>query len=209
METIKHDLSANELLTGSDVNEIFKNIDTNIQDVDTKVSNSGIFLSYVAVLEQNTVYTVGGQLVVGQTYNIRALLGDDDFSNVGFTEVNSQFVATATTPTKWLNSTKVYNLLLSSPVPTIIHNSIGNIVWSSSAALGYHNGYLYGAFLEGRVYACAHYIERPGLNTPVMLSLSRIANHAVALAVLDTVTGLPTDLNGSIYVEIRVYFPNL
>lgn len=209
METIKHDLSANELVTGSDVNEIFKNISLNTEEMKASSNNSGIFLSYIAKLEQNTSYKVGGQLVIGKQYNIRELLVDDDFSNVGFTEVNSQFVATGTTPTRWVNQTKVYDLLESHPVSTIIHNSIGNIIWSSSAAKGYHNGMLYGAFPEGRVYSCAHYIERPGLNTPVMLALARVSDNGIALSVLDTVTGLPTDFNGTLYVEIRVYQPNL
>jgi len=58
-------------------------------------------------------YSIGvGELVIGESYVIESLNGNDsgsdDFSNVGFVSTGVQFVATGTTPTNWSNSTIVF-----------------------------------------------------------------------------------------------------
>lgn len=51
--------------------------------------------------------TTSGELVIGKTYVIHILNSGDNFSNVGFTSLHQQFVATNTTPTSWTNATEV------------------------------------------------------------------------------------------------------
>ncbi len=49
-----------------------------------------------------------GSLVIGEVYEIEDWITDDDFSNVGGSNIDNYFfVATGTTPTKWTNSSKV------------------------------------------------------------------------------------------------------
>ena len=50
----------------------------------------------------------GGVLQIGETYIIDTLFGSDDFTNVGFVETGSAFVATGTTPNDWSSGTEVY-----------------------------------------------------------------------------------------------------
>ena len=55
-----------------------------------------------------------GTLTVGDTYRIENWLSDDDFTNVGGTNVDdNEFVASGTTPTKWTNSSVLANITLS------------------------------------------------------------------------------------------------
>lgn len=49
-----------------------------------------------------------GPLVVGRRYNILALNGADDFTNVGFVAVGTPFIATGAAPTVWAGLTPVY-----------------------------------------------------------------------------------------------------
>lgn len=49
-----------------------------------------------------------GELVVGKRYVIYQLSGTDDFTNVGFLEIDEPFIATGTTPTIWQSNTEVH-----------------------------------------------------------------------------------------------------
>jgi hypothetical protein len=60
------------------------------------------------------VTSTSGSLVEGKTYNIAELESGDDFSNVGYVEEGTDFVATGTTPTTWDQSTEVLNVTDSS-----------------------------------------------------------------------------------------------
>lgn len=51
---------------------------------------------------------VTAPLIVGEQYLIQTLAVGDNFTNIGFTEVDTPFVATKTTPTTWTNGTVVY-----------------------------------------------------------------------------------------------------
>lgn len=61
-------------------------------------------------VKSDIISSTSGLLVVGKVYTIVAVLGADDFSNVGFVEVGTPFEATGTTPTTWSNNTIVYNV---------------------------------------------------------------------------------------------------
>lgn len=51
--------------------------------------------------------STSGTLIVGQKYLIQELKAEDNFTNVGFTTLFTVFIATATTPTSWVNKTVV------------------------------------------------------------------------------------------------------
>lgn len=85
--------------------------------------NQPIVKKYVADLYQNSVYTTSGLLVVGVEYVINYLEIGDNFINVGYTGLGIPFIATATTPTVWTNSTAVINVKQSAPVGTVLANN--------------------------------------------------------------------------------------
>lgn len=58
------------------------------------------------------------ELVIGETYEINTLEAGDDFANVGYTAVDTEFVATGTTPTVWRNSTAVFKIIERFKAPT-------------------------------------------------------------------------------------------
>lgn len=74
-----------------------------------------------------TVFT-SGELVIGKTYIINEVLGSDDFSNTGFSEVGVPFEAEVTTPNVWSSSTEVVETTCNSPELVTEENLLGNIV---------------------------------------------------------------------------------
>ena len=61
------------------------------------------------LLDENPIYT-SGSLILGATYVINTILGSDNFSNVGFTTLGSNFIATNEIPTTWTNQTEVIKI---------------------------------------------------------------------------------------------------
>jgi hypothetical protein len=101
---------------------------------DVQVQNSGTnfatlrpYKAYTANIVQQRFSQTNGVLVVGKTYRIVEVLGDDDFSNVGYE--GGDFVATGTTPTKWTNSSVVINITDSAPQATVLENTLTASVW--------------------------------------------------------------------------------
>lgn len=107
------------------------------------------YQAYTALLTQERIYQYLGPLEIGRTYVIDDLLGDDDFTNVGFVALDIPFVATGTTPTDWTEETTVIDYLFSVPSAIIINESasnyIGEIIWSRVTS-GIYEGKKTGAF---------------------------------------------------------------
>jgi hypothetical protein len=63
-----------------------------------------------ALIRSEEVAQTSGLLVIDKTYVIDTVLSTDDFTNCGFVTAGVEFVATATTPTIWTNSTEVFEI---------------------------------------------------------------------------------------------------
>lgn len=109
---------------------------------DIQVQNSGEnfatlrpYKAYTANIVQQRFSQTSGLLIVGKTYAIGTILGDDDFSNVGYTG-DSTFVATGTTPTTWTNATRLVNVTDSAPQATILENTLnaGDWIWNNEGS---------------------------------------------------------------------------
>lgn len=80
--------------------------------------------SFSALVRQNNVELESGLLSIGTRYIIYTLEPGDDFDNVGFVSEGVSFVATATTPTVWTESTHVIDVD-ASVVETVLQNTLG------------------------------------------------------------------------------------
>jgi len=90
----------------------------------------GAFLYAAKAVQQNINLGFGSPFVVGQNYIVLNIVGDDNFSNIGFQYPGGEFTATGTTPTKWVSSsTLVQDSAASAPVITEFYNTIGVITW--------------------------------------------------------------------------------
>ena len=75
----------------------------------------------------NTSQT-SGTLTIGKTYRIVDWITDDDFTNIGGTNVDgNEFLATGTTPTKWTNSSVLIPI---GNVAKYTGESVGHNTWS-------------------------------------------------------------------------------
>lgn len=176
---------------------------------------------YTALVgQQSVVWTDSGLLVIGKTYVIPSVSGDDDFTNVGYVD-GQPFVATGTTPTKWTNGTIVENNTDSSlDVDIVGANTIGDIVWRRDYA-GYYFGTLPGAFTIGKTICPPQGVTGNSANVwqtlraggSVAGSFSFYSNEdgdTIGLDVRQN-TNDPSDLNsvidssGKLWLEIRVY----
>lgn len=105
------------------------------------------YLVYAARLRQQANMT-SGLLVVGLKYTVTTLQAGDDFSNVGYVDINVEFTATGTTPTTWSNA----SVVVPTPIITAIANTLGgDVVWSR-VGTGNYWGVLAGAFTENKTY---------------------------------------------------------
>lgn len=80
-----------------------------------------------------------GELEIGKHYVIYDLQSGDDFSNVGFNELEVIFEATGTTPTNWSNETVVYPaIVLQMPEKiNVLTNTTGETFnWTFDPILG-------------------------------------------------------------------------
>lgn len=107
---------------------------------------------------------------------------------------------------------KVYIVLFAqsgtnAPVPTILENTIGDIVWTYNSE-GTYMGTLSGAFPSGKVFCInTGSVIINGLNDQnFILYLGRINDNVLSLQTLDSITFTPK--NGCLLetpIEIRVY----
>lgn len=67
-------------------------------------------LSYVANISFESPLVETTVLVIGKTYVVDALQAGDNFTNVGYVSDGVAFIATATTPTVWVNGTDVFEI---------------------------------------------------------------------------------------------------
>lgn len=71
-----------------------------------------------------------GELIIGKSYMIQSLNGNDDFNNIGYVTTGSIFIATGTTPTNWTNATVVIDIEASVPTSIILgNNTLGELTW--------------------------------------------------------------------------------
>jgi len=114
----------------------------------------------------------------------------------------------------WAAIPKVYRALMAqsgvnAPVATVLENTIGNIVWTYTGAVGVYDGTLAGAFLAGKGFykGPSNFVDSP-VDVFVATRLSRISDNVVQLVVGD---GAGSGLNGELSVsdgsniEILVY----
>jgi hypothetical protein len=82
---------------------------------------------YRGLFTQGTFSYTSGELEVGHEYKIMSYNADDDFLNVGASanEAGITFTASATTPTRWENSSVLVDLTASTPTVTVLTNTIG------------------------------------------------------------------------------------
>lgn len=160
------------------------------------------YLVYTALLTQEMVSTTEGLFVIGKTYVITSLEAGDNFSNVGYEEEGVPFVASGTTPTDWTNTTTVKNLTDSAPVPTILQNTIGEIVWSYFTE-GHYKGILAAAFPLGKTWF-GNVSNLAGLQVTIENQEDGEPSNTVTLKTY--VEGTLTDEQLYFYsIEIRVY----
>lgn len=158
---------------------------------------------YKALMSQTTVADTSGTLVEGKTYIIDSLKTGDDFSNVGYVEEGTAFVATGTTPTDWTNSTSVMNLTDSAPTVTILENSIGDIVWAYDS-VGVFTGTLAGKFTEDKTYfplpvSIIHPI------TGGLVTVGWSSEDEIVVSSYDDTPELVDDVLDGVPIEIQVY----
>jgi len=153
---------------------------------------------YEALLTQNTITTTSGLLEVGKTYRVTNLLGADDFSNVGYANLNTNFVATGTTPTVWSNSSVVLNVTDSAPQAEILENTLTDIpVWTYNSAGNYWVT-LNGEFTENK----SAFISSSGQSNILCTFQRANANFGVITVTYDG-AGIDGWLD-STYVKIKV-----
>lgn len=83
-----------------------------------------VFERFKAVIKQNTIEKYEGNLIIGNTYLLAYFEAGDDFSNVGFVDTNTPFVATGENPTNWTNFSTVYDLTDGAPTISIFTNTL-------------------------------------------------------------------------------------
>lgn len=81
-------------------------VDQILLDLDTAFPYNMSSDAVISFQQENTISN--GDLVIGESYVIESLNGDDDFSNVGYVSPGVPFVATETTPNNWSNYTQVF-----------------------------------------------------------------------------------------------------
>lgn len=180
------------------LNTAVTNIDTNTESIDSLGTIPKI---YKALLTQSTVSSTSGLLVVGKTYVIDALLGADDFANVGYVSDGVDFVATATTPTVWANSTIVINQTDSAPVAVVLNNTLDGVpVWTRFSA-GVYMLTLNGAFLVNKPWVSVTMDSNQGF-----AFCKRSTDNRIQLSTFDTSFALADDLLGdNVSFMVEVY----
>ena len=163
---------------------------------------------FTALLTQSGTSDVqvidGGTLIVGYTYKIISIQGDDDFTNVGapFNSDGVYFIATGTTPAQWGNASYIeYDN--GAPVATVLENTIGNIYWTTIGD-GSYKVNLVGAFDDQKTFVTitnpnSAYTSTPGVcDTAVSIDFIQ----------LSTLNSSFVASNDQLYLnafEIRVY----
>lgn len=93
------------------------------------MNNSVPYISYSAILNQtNTELYPGDTIVIGKEYQIFEIFGTDDFSNIGFVNTDTPFIATGNSPTLW-ESTPIIDCENSHPTHQVLSNQIGEITY--------------------------------------------------------------------------------
>ncbi|MDB6024153.1 MAG: hypothetical protein JWM68_376 [Verrucomicrobiales bacterium] len=159
---------------------------------------------YVAMVYQANVTLVNASLTIGDSYIIFSGAEGDDFSNVGFTDLGVEFVATDSDPITWSNGTVVYDVLGSSPVATVQETGLGGaITWR------YHGQGIYRGTLPYETTGTVWYQSSPIRNGTTMCGLSITSIDSTTVEMQTFVNGF-ADLYDEVIlspvpIEIRFY----
>jgi hypothetical protein len=169
---------------------------------------------FTALLSQSGTSDVqvidGGTLIVGYTYKIISIQGDDDFTNVGapFNSDGVYFIATGTTPAQWGNASYIeYDN--GAPVVTVLENTIGNI-WFTYNAVGIYDVNSNNLFTSNKTAPFISGLDGAvgsGGGSPLgsSTSINTVTGNVLNFVTADS-TGLYSDsLIDGYPIEIRVY----
>ena len=106
-----------------------------LSELEVKQFSSGSSIPYKYIKASQTALT-SGTLTIGKQYIIDTYVSDDDFTNVGGTNVTgNEFVATGTTPTKWLSSSSLRQI---GCILNLQPENIGHNQWLDSSGNNFH-----------------------------------------------------------------------
>jgi hypothetical protein len=207
------ELSSSGPLTGSEVLPVVQGNET----VKTTVQEIGSFNRpykvYTALLTQSggdntNTFISSGLLTIGVTYLIDEIIsGSPDFTNVGAPNNNqgTYFVATGTTPNSWGEDVTL-SYTNSTPVATVLENTIGNI-WFTYNNVGSYFINANNLFSSQSKSCVAHsgITSDDGGPTSYFVYASVLDSSFVRIFVND-VTGVTVNsILGNYLIEIRVY----
>lgn len=161
------------------------------------------YKEYAALLNQTTVSTTSGLLVVGKSYLIVTLVSGDVFTNVGYVSAGTPFTATGTTPTTWSNSTVVINRTNSAPVVTVLANGLSAAITWAYVSPGVFTGTLASAFTASKTITPGGLLQYNA--NDVWLKFVMTSSSVITVSTLDlTYAGVATAVVNH-PVLIRVY----
>lgn len=173
---------------------------------DSAVAYKRPYRVYTAILNSHNIDTISsGSLIIGETYVITSYNTNDDFTNVGASS-NAQgvsFIATGTTPSHWDHASKLLNS--GNPIPIILENSIGNIVWQK-ATNGIFHGTLTNAFALNNTFLSVtqnqQIVDPDKYTYSFLIPNVNTVELEYASPILEQVAEFPLS---SVCIEIRVY----
>lgn len=127
--------------------------------------------------------TKGTPLIIGKKYYLDNLGAGDNFTNVGFTVVGNEFIATATTPTVWNSNSTIVYYLKEGITPSF--NSVDDGIYVTRTGITIDIKITNGSFINGKTF-------------PNIIGASNIN-------VIDTNTIRFTNQFGSKYFKIEVF----
>ena len=161
----------------------------------------GVFQSVTLFPGTYKNFEVGDVITInGGSYNGSfeiASVNSDNFSNLGYVSNGTVFTATGNIPTTWLNGTIVIDATESAPIPTIMENTIGDIVWTY-VSNGDYTATLSDAFTNNKTLLFYEKGEDVNGNTIRFFKISESVYRVLTVSANDNVFD-----NSSI--EIRVY----
>lgn len=185
---------------------VYPTLATMVTAIETYIGTHGYnYQVWSALVSQLDTATTSGELVVGKTYVIDTLVVGDDFTNCGYVEEGTAFVAEDTTPTAWTEGTSVFNVTDSEVQANVLENTLGDIVWTT-ASTGVFEGTLDDAFLEGKTVCVKQNMDvnsDPGSASFLFYRASVNAVHLMTFS--DAFTTPASDILENTPIEIRVY----
>jgi hypothetical protein len=155
-------------------------------------------------------YYGGESLTIGTTYKITGI-DDGDFTAVGApnNDINTQFVATGTTPNWGTFGENVLEYNTGAPVATVLENTIGNI-WFIYNSVGNYNVISDNLFIDGKttfLLSPNGYIESTEDIHSIGISWIPSLEDTLSISTYYNYEPADDELNygGYAFIEIRVY----